>query len=129
VSLLDRGDGYIPCKIYPELSRTDADGNTVTYCSPTPIETVGRFWVQNQSGTSSRLLESNDEGYQTELVYMAQFPRSVDAEHGPFGAQSQVSWGPPDSRGNERRWEFFGDALQYTGSRRTKHNTYTLRRY
>jgi hypothetical protein len=128
MSLLDRSPQDEPCLVYPEIHTTDSDGNTVTKASPTGIPTRGRFQIFNQSGTSSRLQESNDEGYQTEMVYSVRFPRAFEAEYGPFGAQSKVSWGT-DDKGRPKMFEFFGDAIHYPGSWRTAHTIYTLRRY
>lgn len=128
MSLLDRGPDQQPCNVYLEVTTTDADGNTITKASTTPTPTTARFQIQNQSGTSSRRAESNDEGYFTEKVYSVRFTRSFEAAHGPLGSQAIIGWGL-DSKGREAKYEIFGDVLEYTSSRRTKHRTYTIRRY
>lgn len=129
MALLDRGQGYEDCIVYPEIHTTDADGNTITKADLAHgIPTLGRFQIFNQSGTSSRLQESNDEGYQTEMVYSVRFTRKFEAEHGPLGAQARLSWGT-DDKDRPKMYEIFGDAIRYTGSRRTAHNIYTIRRY
>lgn len=129
MSLLDRGQGYEPCIVYPEMHTMDADGNIVTKANlAAGIPTTGRFQIFNQSGTSSRLQESNDEGYSTEMVYSVRFTRKFEADHGPLGAQARLSWGL-DDRARPKMYEIFGDAIRYTGSRRTRHNIYTIRRY
>lgn len=129
MSLLDRGQGYEPCIVYPEITKTDVDGNTVTTAAlGAGIATEGRFQIFNQSGTSSRRQESNDEGYETEMVYSVRFTRAFEAAHGPLGAQARLSWGV-DDQNRPKMYEIFGDAIRYTGSNRTRHNIYTIRRY
>lgn len=127
MSLLDRGT--VPCKIYPTVTVTDSDGNTVTRASQTPIETVGRFWPQVQSsGSTNPYMEEEKIGFLTEQFYTAQFPRAVEEEFGPFNPMSKVSWGPSGASGRERVWEIFGQPIVYNGSAKTKHTTYMLRR-
>lgn len=128
MSLLDRGPGYEDCIVIMESVTTDADGNTVTKAGGARIPAKARFQIQNQSGTSSRRAESNDEGYATEKVYSMRLQRAWEAKHGELGAQAQIEWGV-DSQGRPAVYEVFGDVLRYTSSPRTKHNVYTLRRY
>jgi hypothetical protein len=128
MSLLDRGPGYEDCTVIMEVVSTDADGNRVTKPGGLRIPTKARFQIQNQSGTSSRRAESNDEGFETEKVYSCRFSRAFDAQYGELGAQATIEWGL-DSQGRPAVWEIFGDVLRYTSSPRTKHNVYTLRRY
>lgn len=129
MSLLDRGECYHPCKVYPEVARLDADGNTVTKASPTPIDdnVVARFQIQGQSGTSSRLAEQQDEGFTGERVYTVRFPNWFTDKYGELGAQAVIEWGV-DSQGRPARWQIFGDVQRFGGSRRTRHVGYTIKR-
>jgi len=127
VSLLDRGSMFEPCTVYPEITVTDADGNTITKASTTGIQTLARFQIQGQSGTASRRAEQNDEGFDTERVYTVRFPNSFTDNHGELGAQAVIEW-RTDARGLPARWQIFGDVQRYRGSRRTAHVVYTIRR-
>ena len=122
MSLLDGGARYEDCVVYPEVTTTDRDGNTVTKASETGIPAKARFQMQNQSGTSSRRQEQDNEGFESEQVYSMRFPRSFTAEHGILGAQSQVVW-------NGNRWAVYGDVKRFNSSRRTQHVLYTIARF
>ena len=117
MSLLDNAQEE--CVVFPEEAVTDADGNTRTRPAATGIPARARFQVQGQSGTSARRAEQDNEGFETEKVYRVRFPRSFPHV---LGAQSQIEW-----RGH--RWVVFGDVNLYTGSPRTSHVDYTIRRY
>jgi hypothetical protein len=127
MSLLDDGAHYEPCNVYKQILTTDRDGNKLTKASATPTPATGRFQVQNQSGTSSRLTESDKEGYTTEQVYSVRFPRAWEAANGPLGPQSEIGLGL-DAQGREARWQVFGFPILYTSSPETTHKTYTIRR-
>ena len=117
MSLLDTAQVWIT--VYPEEMVIDIDGNIRTQPSKTGICTKARLQVQGQSGTSARRQEQDNEGYETEKVYTMRFPRSFPVI---LGAQSQIEW-------MGHRWALFGDVNYYTNSRRTKHVTYTLKRF
>ncbi|AER49951.1 head closure Hc1 [Mycobacterium phage Kugel] len=126
MSLLDRGgtyaspeDGFDPVTVYPEVTRKDRLGNTLVGPSLTGIETVARFQVQGQSGTSARRAEVDDIGDMTEQVYTMRLPRSFTTE---LKSGSEVVW-----RGE--RWGVFGEPRRYKGSRRIAHLEYTVRRF
>ena len=104
--------------MYPEVVVTDMDGNVRTKPSATGFPARARLQVQGQSGTSSRRQEQDNEGYSTEKVYTIRFPPGFQI----LGSQSQIEW-----RGE--RWVLFGDVNRYTGSRRTSHEVYTIKRY
>ena len=118
MSLLDRANEDVI--IFMEEMVLDAHGNKKTRPSATGIPYKARLQVQGQSGTSSRRQEQDNEGFSSEKVYNMRLPRSWP--HGELGAQSQVSW-----RG--QIWAVFGDVNLYNGSRNTRHNDYTLKRY
>ena len=117
MSLLDRGTQEV--WVYPEEAVTDMDGNIRTRPSATGIKLQARIQVQGQSGTSARRGEQDNEGYETEKVYRIRFPRSFTQI---LGAQSEVKW-------QGVRWALFGDANYYTGSRNTRHQTYSMKRF
>lgn len=117
MSLLDTAQVWIT--VYPEERVTDIDGNIRTQPSKTGICTKARLQVLGQSGTSARRQEQDNEGYETEKVYTMRFPRSFAII---LGAQSQIEW-------DGHRWVVFGDANYYLNSRRTRHVTYTIRRF
>lgn len=119
VSLLDGGSQYEPCTVYLQESVTDMDGNIRTRPSTTGTAAVARFQPQSSSGTSARLQESDNEGFESSEVYMMRFPRSFTTEIGP---QSEVEW-----RGS--RWAIFGYATRRNCSPATAHVTYTIKRY
>ncbi|ASR77125.1 head closure Hc1 [Mycobacterium phage MyraDee] len=125
MSLLDDGALYEPIVIYPQEVVTDIDGNTRTRPSKTGIPAKARFQVLGQSGTSSRRQEQDNEGFESERVYTMRLPRSWTAV---LGMQSQIEWGT-DTEGNPLRWALFGDVNHYKSSRRTRHMTYTVKRY
>lgn len=99
----------------------DADGNKFTKPSTEPIRAIARLQVANQSGTSARRAEQDNEGFMTEKVYRLRFPRSFTTQYGVLGAQSQIEW-----RGE--RWSLFGDATEYDSSPALQRVDYTIRR-
>lgn len=122
MSLLDTGARYEPVTVYPEVMVVDEDGNKFTKPSDTPIEAIARFQVQNQSGTSARRAEQDNEGFESEKHYRMRFPRSFTVEHGILGAQSQIVW-------NGQRWALFGDATVYNSSPALARVDYTIKRF
>ncbi|AFI24928.1 hypothetical protein [Mycobacterium phage SWU1] len=122
MSLLDTGARYQPCIVYPEEMVIDSDGNKRTRPSNTGIPAIARFQVANQSGTSARRAEQDNEGFETEKVYRMRFPRSFTKEHGILGAQSQIEW-------RDQRWALFGDATVYDSSPALARVDYTIKRY
>ncbi|UVK58774.1 head-to-tail stopper [Mycobacterium phage Iceman] len=108
--------------VYPQVVTTDDDGNTITKPSDEGIPTKARLQVLGQSGTSSRRQEQDNEGFESERVYTLRFTRKFDREHGILGMQSQVEW-------EGVRWALFGEPAYYNSSRRTRHITYTVKRY
>ncbi|AOQ28138.1 head-to-tail stopper [Mycobacterium phage DudeLittle] len=122
MSLLDTGARYQPVIVYPEEMVIDGDGNKRTRASKTGIPAIARLQVANQSGTSARRAEQDNEGFESEKVYRMRFPRSFTKEHGILGAQSQIEW-----RG--QRWALFGDATVYDSSPALSRVDYTIKRY
>ncbi|AXH46764.1 head-to-tail stopper [Mycobacterium phage Acolyte] len=122
MSLLDTGARYEPITVYPEVLAIDSDGNKRTQPSKTGIPAIARLQVANQSGTSARRAEQDNEGFESEKVYRMRFPRSFTKEHGILGAQSQIEW-----RG--QRWALFGDATVYNSSPALARVDYTIKRY
>lgn len=104
--------------VYPEEVVTDMDGNTRTRPSATGIETRARMQPLGQSGTSSRRQEQDNEGFESERVYSIRF----DPDFPLLGMQSQIEWGG-------KRWALFGTEVLYNSSPRTRHVTYTIKRY
>ncbi|AEL17759.1 head closure Hc1 [Mycobacterium phage Turbido] len=122
MSLLDTGARYQPVTVYPEEMVIDGDGNKRTRPSKTGIPAIARLQVANQSGTSARRAEQDNEGFESEKVYRMRFPRSFTKEHGILGMQSQIEW-----RG--QRWALFGDATVYDSSPALARVDYTIKRY
>lgn len=119
MSLLDSRANYESCVVYPEVTREDEDGNLITEASEVGVDALARFQAKNQSGTSARRSEQDNEGFETEKVYDVRFPRSFPLV---LGAQSELEW-----RGE--RWVIFGDPTYHNGSPRTRHLSYTIKRY
>ncbi|BBZ23907.1 hypothetical protein MHIB_23250 [Mycolicibacter hiberniae] len=121
MSLLDRGGQYEPVTVYPEVLTEDIDGNPRTSPDPDGIPTTARFQVMNQTGTSARRSEEDNEGFESEEVYSMRFPRSFDRAHGLLGLQSQIDW-------HGDRWSVFGYGNRFNGSPRTARFVYTIKR-
>ncbi|WP_158881986.1 hypothetical protein [Amycolatopsis anabasis] len=117
MSLLDRWNEDIV--IYPEETWTDSDGNMMTRPAAVGIPAKAMIRVAAQSGTSARRAEQDNEGFETEAVYVMRIPEWSYAE--TLGAQARIEW-----RGGY--WAIMGDAMIYHGSRRTRHTQYTIRR-
>ena len=122
MSLLDTGARYQDVIVYPEEMVIDGDGNKRTRPSTTGIPAQARLQVANQSGTSARRAEQDNEGFESEKVYRMRFPRSFTKEYGILGAQSQIEW-----RGE--RWALFGDATVYDSSPALSRVDYTIKRF
>lgn len=122
MSLLDTGARYQPIKVFPEVLKVDSDGNKFTGPSDTPIDAIARLQVANQSGTSARRAEQDNEGFETEKVYRMRFPRSFTKTHGILGAQTQIEW-------KGKRWALFGDATEYDSSPALQRVDYTIKRF
>ncbi|AGK87498.1 head closure Hc1 [Mycobacterium phage HINdeR] len=127
MSLLDRCDQDVV--VYPMVVGKDTDGNDKTYPSEVGIPTKARIQVLGQSGTSSRRQEQDNEGFESERVYMIHFTRKFDRQHGVVGMQSVIEWGTNHVTGEPLKWSLFGEPAFYTGSRRTQHVGYTMKRY
>ena len=122
MSLLDSGARYQPVQVYPEVHLIDDDGNDFTRPSKTPINAIARFQIANQSGTSARRSEQDNEGFSTEKIYRMRFPRSFTKQYGLLGAQSQIVW-------KGKRWALFGDATEYDSSDALNRVDYMIKRY
>lgn len=120
MSLLDRCNEDV--LVFFDEAVPDDDGNLITRPSKTGIPAKARIQPLGQSGTSSRRQEQDNEGFESERVYTIHFTRRFDAEYGVVGMQSQIEW-----RGV--RWGLFGEPMYYTGSRRTAHTRYSMKRY
>ncbi|QXO13297.1 head-to-tail stopper [Mycobacterium phage Trooper] len=129
MSLLDTGARYQSVTVYPEEMVIDSDGNKRTRPSKTGIPALARLQVANQSGTSARRAEQDNEGFESEKVYRMRFPRSFTKEHGVLGAQSQIEWGTNPVTGQPVRWALFGDATVYDSSPALARVDYTIKRY
>lgn len=125
MSLLDSGAVYQDVTVYPQEETTDIDGNPRTQPSTSGVSSQARFQPLMQSGTSARIQESDNEGFESQEVYSMRFPRGVFEDLGP---QSQVEWGL-DSRGNPQRWAVFGFPARRNNSPGTAHVTYQVKRF
>lgn len=117
MSLLDRGNADI--LLYPEIAVTDADGNTRTKASDTPIPLRVQLQPVGQSGTAARRAEQDNEGYESEVVMRMRLLRKDS--HIEIGAQSKVLY-------EGEIWSVFGDPRRFFNSPRTTHWDYSLRR-
>jgi hypothetical protein len=119
MSLLDSSPNLEDVIVFPEEVITDIDGNQRTRASSTGIPAKARLQEFYQSGTSSRRVESDNEGFNSEQLYRLRFDRKSERALGQLGAQSQLEW-----RG--KKWSFFGDGWPYNGSRRTRRTEYWI---
>lgn len=117
MSQLDRWNKIV--QLYPEIVKTDKDGNTRTCASDTPIAL--KVWLApvGQSGTAARRSEQDNEGYESEKLMRMRMIRSN--HHITIGAQARIG-----IDGNF--WSVFGDKTEYMATSRTAHQEYTLRR-
>lgn len=108
MSLLDQGTHTVT--VYPTESRLDGDGNPVQ--RPTEKGVTAVATIQPLSST-----ETAELGVATGEVYRLRFVRpGPDLEPG-----SQIDW-------LGRRWSVHGYPMRHTGSGRTAHLTYHIRR-
>ena len=108
MSLLDQGTHTVIC--YPTHGGVDGDGNPVQKVSAQGFTAVAT--VQPLSST-----ESAELGVQTGEVYRVRFVRP-----GPqLGPGAQIDW-------MCHRWSVFGYPQIHTGSARTAHLTYHIKR-
>lgn len=116
MSLLDQGRETV--LVFLEEEYVSRDGNVMTRASSVGIETRATVHPAAQSGTSSRLTETDVEGFMSETAYRLRFPRNFPHV---LGMQSQIEW-----RGV--RWSLVGKPLKFNGSPRTARYEYTIRR-
>lgn len=117
MSLLNRGfnDDVI---IYLEEAVWDVDGNIRTQPSAQGTPAKARIQPVSQSGTSARLNESDNEGFESQQTYFLRLPNSFPYT---IGAQAEVRW-------NGEKWGVFGEVLRYNNSPKTAHVVYTIKR-
>lgn len=119
MSLLDKGNQTVT--VYPDEEYIDEDGNTMLRASLTGYEASAVVQPARQSGTSARRAEQATEGYFTEEVYRLRFTRAHDRDNPQLGLAAEVVW-------NDERWHVIGWATEYTGSRKTAHIDYQIKR-
>ena len=110
MSLLDSGTEIIT--VYPQIRTTDPDGNPIVRTSDEGVQVSARIQPMSTS-------EDWDQGFQTEERYRMFIARSQDTID--IGIAGQVEW-------QGVRWEVDALPRLQTGSPRTRHNTYYLRR-
>lgn len=118
MSLLDGGANYEECTLYPEELVTDIDGNPRTRPSTTGVQVLGRFQPITFNSAGSKVQESEQVGFQTQMIYSVRFPRGTQS----IGAQAELVW-----RGE--RFSIIGDANIYNSSPRTAHDIYFIERF
>jgi hypothetical protein len=118
MSLLDKGTEDI--RIFLQEAVEDEDGNIRTRPSKNSVPARARIQVQGQSGTSSRRQEQDNEGFESERIYVMRL--SSDWPYGELGPQSRIEW-------HGEYWALFGEVNRYNSSPRTAHQTYTIKRF
>lgn len=107
MSLLDQGTHTVT--VYPTVDAVDGDGNPVKK----PVQGFqARATIQPLSST-----ESSEAGEQTGEIYRVRFAKPEPM----LGPGAQIEW-------NCSRWSVVGYPMQHTGSVRTAHLTYRIRR-
>lgn len=124
MSLLDSGAVYQSITVYPQELVTDEDGNPRTQPSTSGTAAVARFQPLLQTGTSSRLQESDNQGFESQQVYNMRFPRGQFEDLGP---QSEIEWGTT-AAGNPQRWAVYGFPVLRNNSPATAHVVYQVER-
>lgn len=107
--------------VFPEVEDRDEDDNIILRPAAVGYSTRATIQPARQSGTSARRAEQDNEGYESEQNYRVRFSRKHDRERGLIGQGAELEW-----RGE--RWFFVGEPTIYTGSRRTAHIDYMIRR-
>lgn len=124
MSLLDSGAVYQDVTVFPQELVTDIDGNPRTQPSASGTAAKARFQPLLQAGTSARVQESDNEGFESQEVYNMRFPRGVFETLGP---QSEVEWGTK-ANGDPQRWAVFGFPARRNNSPATAHVVYQVER-
>lgn len=120
VSRLDYGNADV--LVFLEAVMVDSDGNIRTHPSRTGIPARALVQPAAQSGTSFRRAEQDNEGFESERLMRLRFVRGFNGGK-PIGAQSQIEF-------EGKRWSIFGDPQPFmSGSRRTHHLEYVIRRF
>ncbi|GAA2542276.1 hypothetical protein GCM10010210_11100 [Pseudonocardia hydrocarbonoxydans] len=111
--MLDRGNADVV--LFPEVTITDPDGNTIT--RPATAGIPARATVQPLGSTTD---DQDGAGFVTGPTrYRLRLTRSYA---GPvLGRQSRVEW-------NGDRYAVLGDPVHFTGSRKTAHTDYVIGR-
>lgn len=112
MSLLDKGTETVT--VYPVVTSTDEDGNTITKASTTGTD----YRATVQPMAVGAKAETNQTGFET----VSRYRLRLVGYPGLLGPEAQVDW-----RG--KRYAIDGEPEQHTsGSRRTWHVTYTIQR-
>lgn len=107
MSLLDRGTEVVT--VYPEEMITDSDGNKLT--RPSAVGVILRASVQPINRPT---VDAERDG-----LAVSRYRLRLVGYPDLLGAQSAVEWGG-------KRYAIDGDALVYTGSRRTARAEYVM---
>lgn len=104
--------------VYHEVEKIDDDGNIILVASDVGVPTKATIQPAQQSGTSARRAEQDNEGYETEQNYRLRFSRRNSIV---LGQAAQIEW-------LGTRWSVVGLPVRYNGSLRTRHVDYMIRR-
>jgi hypothetical protein len=116
VSLLNKAVEDI--LIFHQVEVTDRDGNTILRPSIVGVPAKATIQPAQQSGTSARRAEQDNEGYETEQNYRLRFSRRDNLT---MDLEAEIQW-------LGVRWTVVGKAVRYNGSVRTRHIDYMIRR-
>lgn len=104
--------------VFPQVVTIDDDGNEILIASEVGIPAKATIQPAQQSGTSARRSEQDNEGYESEQNYRLRFSRRG---HIHLDIATQIEW-------LGVRWSVVGKPVRYNGSSRTRHIDYMIRR-
>lgn len=119
MSLLDKAQQTVT--VFPQEYFEDDLGNTLFRASSVGYVAKAEIQAARQSGTSARRAEQDNEGYETEETFRLRFTRAHDRTHERLGQGAQIEW-------EGKRWTVIGFPTPYSGSPRTAHLDYMIRR-
>jgi hypothetical protein len=124
MGLLSRSPQFVDVVFYPQIQFEDPDGNTITQASKTGLPGKARFQAITFISTGSKSQANIEGGFNTQKIYgMRPAPLLADGTPTPpMGPWSQVEW-------NGEKFAFSGAANVYSGSARTQHDIYFVRKY